>query len=354
MSVQKQSAVLAGLATLATGAIGGGIFLLASIPLPWVLGSLAATALISRTPVRQTMPPSWRGIAMVIVGTMLGAGFNSDVAQSAVLWLPSVIVMCVLSVAFWVISLAIFSRWSDMDPATALLSSVPGGLSVVTSIADDYNADTRRIALSHTARLVILLVLTPIMLQGVSDYDLTAAARQSLFVEEALDLSQSLMLFGCALLGFLIAKLIRLPSGLLVIPLVLSALAHATGLITMHVPGPLSILAQVIIGCSAGVKFSGYRFADIARDGWLSFVVGALLSITSMACAWGMAAALDLSLAPLLLSYLPGGAPELGVVSLAVQADPAMVAVHHVARVFLIIGLIPFVMRFALGDKKSR
>jgi len=286
---------------------------------------------------------------MVVIGTMLGASFTSDVASAAMQWLPSLLFMCALSLLFWALSLVVLLRFSDMDAPTALLSSVPGGLSVVTAIADNYEADTRRIALSHTARLVILLVLTPIMLQFVSDYDLAAAARQSLSSTEPFDAAQSLLLAGCALCGYLLAKLIRLPSGLLIIPLALSAIGHASGLITIHVPAPISILAQVIIGCSAGVKFSGYRVADIARDGWLSVILGAVLSLSSMTGAFALAGLLERPLAPLLLSYLPGGAPELGVVSLAIQADPAMVAVHHVTRVFLIILLIPIVLRLVLG-----
>ncbi|WP_085850664.1 hypothetical protein [Pacificibacter marinus] len=35
----------------------------------------------------------------------------------------------------------------------------------------------------------------------------------------------------------------------------------------------------------------------------------------------------------LFLSYLPDGAPELGMVALVLMIDPAMVAAHHVLRV---------------------
>ena len=46
--------------------------------------------------------------------------------------------------------------------------------------------------------------------------------------------------------------------------------------------------------------------------------------------------------APLFLAYLPGGAPELGVVALALAIDPALVAAHHVLRVFLIVAVLPY------------
>lgn len=344
----KMRTIGGGLLTLAIGAVGGAAFMLLSIPLPWVLGSLAANALVSQTGFKQTLPQSWRGYAMVIIGTMLGAGFTGEDVAALFEWLPSIIFMALLSLVFMVAAFAALRRWSDMDPATAFLAAVPGGLSVVTAMADDYKADVRRIALSHTARLVTLLVMTPFMLMAISDYDLSKAARDTLSFEPVDPVQLGLML-ALALLGFALAKMSRLPSGLLIIPLVISAIAHVFDLITIHMPGPISIVAQVIIGSSAGIRFTGYRFRDVARDGWLSALIGIVLALASFLGAVAIAALLSLSSAPLLLAYLPGGAPELGVVSIAVNADPALVAVHHVVRVFLIIALTPVGLKWVLA-----
>lgn len=51
-----------GLATIAVGAAGGLLFFALNLPLPWVLGSLAASALVARLSVfRPKLPRRTRG-----------------------------------------------------------------------------------------------------------------------------------------------------------------------------------------------------------------------------------------------------------------------------------------------------
>ncbi|MEQ9244612.1 MAG: AbrB family transcriptional regulator, partial [Nitratireductor sp.] len=121
-----------------------------------------------------------------------------------------------------------------------------------------------------------------------------------------------------------------------------SAVLHATGLVTVHVPAPLSILAQIVIGSGVGARFASYTLRQIVRDGWLAALVGVVLAAGSLVAAFLVAPFAGGDVAPLFLAYLPGGAPELGVVALALMIDPAMVAAHHVLRVCLIVAILPY------------
>ncbi|HBT02917.1 MAG TPA: ammonia monooxygenase [Citreicella sp.] len=338
--------ILRGLATIAMGASGGAVFFALNLPLPWVLGSLAASALITQaTRFRPKLPPSWRSFAMVAIGTMLGTGFTQDVVARSGSWVLSLIAMSLLSLGFFLLAYGVFRRWGNMSRQTALFAAIPGGLSVVTMLAEEAGAETNRVVLCHTARLVVLLVSAPLVIQGLSGIDLADANSTMFHGAEQLDPLRHGLLALAALASWFAAKHLRFPSGMLMLPLLASALLHATGLVTVHVPPLLSVLAQVVIGSGVGARFAQYTPRQIARDGGLAALVGAALAVGSLAGAMLLVPLTGEEVAPLFLAYLPGGAPELGVVALALMIDPAMVAAHHVLRVFLIVAALPAAAR---------
>ncbi|WP_353476205.1 AbrB family transcriptional regulator (plasmid) [Salipiger sp. H15] len=344
---------LRGLATIGIGAAGGLLFFALNLPLPWVLGSLAASALVARVSgFRPALPPSWRSLAMVAIGTMLGTGFTEDVVTRSGSWALSLVAMSLLSLGFCLMAYTVFRRWSDMSPQTALFAAIPGGLSVVSTLAEEYRAETNRVVLCHTARLVVLLVSAPLVVQMLSGIDLAEANGAIFHAAEPFDPMRHGLLVLVAAASWGVARWLKLPSGVLLVPLLSSAVLHATGTLTVHVPPLLSVLAQVVIGSGVGARFTQYTARQILRDGWLAALVGAGLAVGSLVGAVLVAPLVGEGVAPLFLAYLPGGAPELGVVALALMIDPAMVAAHHVLRVFLIIAVLPSTVRL-VGDGRS-
>lgn len=343
-----------GLSTLLLGFLGGFGFFLLNLPLPWVLGSLAASALAAQaTGFRPALPPQWRSFAMVAVGTMLGTGFTPDVVARSASWAPSLLIMLVLSLVCGAFAYAVFRRWARMDPLTALFAAMPGGLSVVIMLADEYRTESNRVVLCHTARLVVLLVSAPILIQWISGIDLAQANRAALEDGEAIDPLHHGLLLLVAVASWVAATRIRFPSGTLLLPLISSAFLHATGLLTVHVPLLFSILAQLIIGAGVGARFADYRFRRIIRDGGLAALVGCVLAAGSLLVAEMVGRVSGVAVAPLFLAYLPGGAPELGVVALALMIDPAMVAAHHVLRVVVIVAALPWMAARLAGKARQ-
>ena len=346
----------AGILTLLIGALGGLSFTFFGLPLPWMLGSMAATALcVQATRLKLSQPKRWRGYAIVVIGIMLGAGFQPEVIAGARAWVPSLLVMALLSTLFFIVAYLAMHRWGNMNRLTAILAAVPGGFSVVSVLSDRYSADTRRVALCHSARLISLLVLAPIMIRWVSDVDLASATLQVFSAAEAFDPLQHGALALVAIISWALGQRSRLPSALLLMPLLLSAGLHLTGIITAYVPVSISVVAQIIIGTSIGVRFSQYQLSQILHDGWLAMMIGALLAFGALMAALLVARLTGAPAAALLLAYLPGGAPELGMVALALGIDPAMVSTHHVLRVFMIVAALPSLIRLSttLTERES-
>lgn len=336
------SAFLRGGITLGIGALGGLLFFALSLPLPWVLGSLTATLICTQmTPFQSRFPRPWRSYAMVVIGTMLGGSFTQEVVSRAGGWITSLIVMSLLSLAFCLLAYQMFYRFGRMDRVTALFAAIPGGLSVVSVLSEEYRAEVDRVALCHTARIVVLLIAAPIIIQAISGIDLADASLTSFIHAEAIDPIKHGALALVAIISGRLAWRLNFPSAMLLIPLLSSGALHVTELLTVQVPPVLSSAAQVVIGAGVGTRFANYSLSQVLKDGWLAAVIGVLLAFGSFIAALFFAPIAGLDSTPLFLSYLPGGAPELGVVALALSIDPAMVAAHHVLRVFLIVTILP-------------
>lgn len=278
---------------------------------------------------------------MIAIGTMLGTSFTQEVVSRAEDWIGSLIAMSLLSLVFCFTAYQVFVRFGRMNRVTALFAAIPGGLSVVSVIAEDYRAEVDRVVLCHTARLVVLLIAAPIIIQAMSGINLADASLTSFTHAEKIDPINHGMLAVVAIISGWVAWRLNFPAAMLMIPLFSSGVLHATDLLTVHVPPILSSAAQIVIGAGVGAKFVNYSLAKVFKDGWLASVIGIMLALCSLLAALIIAPLAGLDGTPLFLSYLPGGAPELGVVALALAIDPAMVAAHHVLRVFLIIAILP-------------
>lgn len=344
-----------GVITLMIGAAGGLVFFLLYLPLPWILGSLGSSVVLSRSlSFQPRLPQSWRNFAMVAIGTMLGAGFTPDVVARSGTWVVSLIAMSLLSAAFCLFAYAVFYRWGKMDRSTALFAAMPGGLSVVAMLSEDYKTETNRVVLCHSARLVVLLVVAPIVIQQISGIDVAASGRDSFALSPLVDPQSQGLLALAAGCSWFVASRLKFPSAMLLLPLAVSAVLHATEIVAVPVPLIVATIAQITIGASVAERFAGYRLDQIVRDGWLAAAVGAVLAAGSLACAALMAPLAGGEIAPLFLAYLPGGAPELGVVALSLSIDPAMVAAHHVLRVFLIVSILPVLAGWTVERRKPR
>ncbi len=344
-----------GVITLMIGAAGGLVFFFLHLPLPWILGSLASSVLLSRTPSFQPrLPKSWRNFAMVAIGTMLGAGFTPDVLAQSGAWVISLMAMSLLSASFGLFAYVVFRRCGKMDRSTALFAAMPGGLAVVAMLAEDYKTEINRVVLCHSARLVVLLVSAPIVIQQVSGIDVAASGRSGFALSPLADpLGQGFLALAAACSWFFASRL-KFPSAMLLLPLAVSAVLHATEIVSVPVPLLVTTFAQIIIGSSVAERFAGYSAQQIVRDGWLAAAVGLVLAAGSLAAAALMAPVAGIEIATLFLAFLPGGAPELGVVALSLTIDPAMVAAHHVLRVFLIVSILPVLAGWSVDRRKSR
>lgn len=340
-------------ATLTLGLIGGGLAYWLALPLPWLLGAMIATTIVSMAGVPLRAPNKGRKGVLVVIGVMLGSAFTQEMTDDLTLWGISLAVMLMATAVMMTFSVWFSHRIAGHSWETALYSGVPGGVSTVTGMALSSGADIRIIGITHAVRILVLLIAIPPVLQFIGHVDVgsaTPALSQWLWLPDPADI---LWLTAAGMGGMWLGKRLRLPSPLLFGPALVSAALHFSGLTHAAVPPVIIAFAQVMIGVSVGVRFTGARLGEVGPALLMAFIQALVLLALAILAAWVGHLLTGYSAAAALLAYMPGGAPELSLVSLSLGIDPAFVTTHHLLRITLLVLLLPLLLKWMVANRQG-
>lgn len=333
------------LLALAIGTLGGWLAVLATLPLPWMIGAMVATtsAAVAGAPIGVWTP--LRAGFVTVLGVMLGSAFTPAILARLDDWITSLILLAACTAASGLLGMLYFRAIAGYDRVTSYFAAMPGGLSEMILVGEAMGGDARAISLTHAARLMLVVFALPFAFQVFMGYDPAArpSPGPSLAGVPPLDLA---ILALCALLGYLGARALSVPAAAVVGPMLLSAAVHLAGLTRVGPPGELVAAAQVVVGSHIGCRFAGTPAADVARAvfwaiGGTAVLLGAALAFAALGTRLT-----GLDPAALTLAYAPGGLAEMSLIALALGIDAAFVGTHHIVRIFLIVVLAPAVFRF--------
>lgn len=335
-------------AGLGIGIIGGALFAWAGAPLAWMLGALIGVTAASLAGVHVAIPPSLRKVMVAVLGVMLGSAFTPEVADHIAAWSGAALVLLGFLVVTMVIAVVFFRFGVGMDRATAYFSGAPGGITEMALAGESHGADSRIITLMHATRILVIVAVIPFYFRVVGGVDVPTLPPDaaSLLSTSVFD---GVLLAGCALLGYWLARILRLPAAALMGPMVLSAGVHMAGWTAASPPFELLAAAQIVVGSALGARFAGVTLRRV----WPYLLIGAISAVIMMALSWITATlfAERIGVDPmgLLLALVPGGLVEMGLIALSLGIDTAMVSTLHVLRIALIMFVAPLV--FILLDR---
>jgi uncharacterized protein len=318
---------------LAMCALAGAIFAWLRIPLPWMLGPLAAMAACNFAGAELRSVRGSRETGQVVIGTALGLYFTPSVTEQVLSYWALLIAAGVFAIALGVVGGVMLARLANVDRTTAFFASVPGGAAEMTALGERYGARPDRIALAQSLRILIVVIVVPFALtySGAHGSDPYGTAAMPLHWANL-----AALLGGSALAGALVAR-IGLPNGFM-----FGALAVSIGLTTSSVelssmPTFLTNAAQVLIGWVLGSRFERRSLGSAPR-----YVTAVLASVLAgIGCAAGFGALIawmaGLSIPTLILATAPGGIAEMCITAKVLQLGVPLVTAAHVTRVFLLL-----------------
>lgn len=325
--------------SLAIGTLGGTLALLVSAPMPYLIGAFlfsaaAAASGFSVRGMKPKLPMPFRNAFVAVIGVMIGGSFHPGVFDNfGVILLPLASLLVFLVLAFSM-NYIVFRRIGGYDRPTAFYSSMPGGLIESITMGEKAGADMRVLSLQQFSRISMVITALPfIFLVWTGERVGSAAGVTLATVENAPGPVDLLVLAVCGIAGLLGGTAIRLPAGVLVGPLILSAAAHYFGLTDAVPPSWVLSTAQVIVGTGLGARFSGFHYTQIFRPVLLAVLSVSAMLLLDAAIVVSLRTVLDIPFDVLFISFAPGGVTETALIALSLDANPVFVTTLHVFRI---------------------
>jgi membrane AbrB-like protein len=341
------------LAALALGAAGGWIFSRLQLPLPWMLGpmTLCTVAALFRAPI--AAPAVVRPPMTMVIGVLLGSGFTPAIVAQLPSWIPTLIGLIAFILVCGFACVVYFRAVAGYDAVTAYFAGMPGGLVEMVILGEERGGNARTIALIHSARILLIVMTLPFIVQWIQGISLGA---RPAFGVSVLDTPWygELWLVATGIVGAIAGDLLRLPAKYLLGPMLVSAGVHVIGLSDFKPPQEVVIAAQLVLGTTIGCRFLGTPPKEILRVLLVSLGSTAILIAITLAFGYAVARVSSHGAIPLILAYSPGGLAEMSLVALALHIEVAFVAAHHIVRVFLVMVGAGLVFGFTPAARKDK
>ncbi|MGF8169417.1 oxidoreductase [Klebsiella pneumoniae] len=292
------------------------------LPAALLLGPLIAGLILSLRGVKLSIPRPCYLVAQAIVGCMIARAINPSVF--GVLFNNWALVLAILLTTLAISGLTgwLLVRYSALPGATGAWGSSPGGASAMVVMAQEYGADVRLVALMQYLRVLFVVGAAALVVR----YALG---------NEAQEMTQDIVWFPSLTLNFPFTLLLtavacwlgmrlRIPSGAMLLPMLLGALAQGGGWLMLELPEWLLAMAYAVLGWTVGLQFNKAIFLLALKTlpQIIASIIGLILMCALMALALTHILQMDFMTAYLATS--PGG---LDTVAISAPFDLVFVAV---------------------------
>jgi membrane AbrB-like protein len=281
---------------------------------------------------------------IIILGVLLGSGFSPDLVKQLGQWAVSLGIVSLMTLTGATLCYFWLRRFTDWNKPTCYFAAMPGGLNDMTLLGGAMGGQERSIALAHALRILTVVMTIPVW------YRLVNGAQTSVLAmvrgPTGNDWKDYAILIACGLIGAIVGRLLRLPAAFMMGPMILSAIVHLGGLTNSKPPGELVAAAQVVVGAGIGCRFVGAAIDKLHKEMAASIGAAVIMILCAVVFAKISVTITGLNLDATVLSYAPGGFAEMSLIGLALGIEIAMVATHHLFRLFLILMTSPVIFRF--------
>ena len=305
--------------TLLAGVAGWQLAARWKLPAPAMLGSMPAVGLTNILFDYAALPMAVKVFAQAISGAFIGMQIGrKDVARMRGLIVPFLLLAVMLTVNTFVVGIAI-QKLCGWDWITALLSCVAGGVTDISLIAMEMDADVGTVAMMQTARLVGVLLFFPYWIQFVTRHEPKTAAVTE---EKPLDAAHTPL-----------DRLISTRSSRIVFTLLLSIglgyLGNASGLPAASMVFPM--IAVAALNCTTSVCAVPLAIGLLLISYWtVNGLYSGICKRTKL---------LDLKSA--MFASAPGGATDMSLIAADLGADLSQIALIQVLRAAYVVAVMP-------------
>ncbi|MDY0407956.1 AbrB family transcriptional regulator [Virgibacillus soli] len=329
--------------------LGGAIFKILHIPVPWLLGPMVVMVMINNvTKWRFTWPNYLRDSGMVMVGYTIGLAMTSAALHEIARQLPSMILLTFL-LMLWCVGIAyLVSKFSDSDFRSALLGSVPGGLTQVILLAEETKGiNLAVVTVTQVVRLMIIVIMMPLLVSipfvvqdGASSVTVTT-------VGETVGMFPNIIFYAVICVAFaIVGNKIHFPTAYLLGPVIGTAILQLAGISGPTLPTFVINIAQLLIGTHVGLMLHANQIEHKLKTFSLAIGSGFMLMVGSILLSILLTVLHHVTESTALLSLAPGGMDQMSIIAHEIGADLSIVSGYQLFRTFFIFFAVPPLLKW--------
>lgn len=319
-------------------------FLCIHLPAALLLGPMIAGIAFSLKGTTLQLPRSTFLAAQAILGCMIAQNLTGSILTTLAVNWPVVLAILMVTLLSSAVVGWLLVRYSSLPGNTGAWGSSPGGAAAMVAMAQDYGADIRLVAFMQYLRVLFVAGAAVLVTRLILGDSAEAVSQQ---IEWFPPLSGNLWstLLLAAVAGFA-GRILRIPSGTMLAPMIVGAWLHAGGMIVIELPEWLLAIAYMAIGWRIGLGFDRQVFFMALRP--LPQILASIFALMAIcaAMAWGLAHYMQIDFITAWLATSPGGLDTVAVIAAGSNADMALIMAMQTLRLFSILLTGPAVARF--------
>ena len=312
-----------------------------ALPAPFLMGPVLVSTLFAILRTSFSVPEQIKQISFILIGISVGSNVTPEALLSISRWPFSILLMILSVITIIFLCKIILQNFFGMDKKSSLLASTPGHLSFVLMLGTETKADTTKIAIIQSIRVLALTIITPVIVVLYSGSEFNDANLQ----REIMNSGSLVVLCLLSIIVGLVLKALNFPAPFLIGAMLISALSHGTNLTPGYVPNLLEGIAFAILGTVIGARFVNVEMESL-KSCLISGLTITLAGITICFLATSIIYKLTgIPFIHIFIAIAPGGLETMVAIGGLVDAEPTYVAFHHVMRLFFIALLIPIILK---------
>ena len=339
--------------TLVCAFLGASVALKLKLPAGALVGALCGVMVLNLVYGKSVFYTEFRVVLQIFSGIMIGGKIGKkDLAELKTIILPTVILvlgMVVLNLTFG----GLIYKFSNLDVATALFATAPGGVADMALISSELGANTGYVGILQLFRILTVFVCMPPLFKAIISKDRAKhpeieyaqkTIAQQKEGKEKFPVKRFICMLIIAAIGGLICKTIGLAAGALTGSMIFSA-AFAIWKGTVKFPAIGKRILQIFSGAYIGISVDKECVQTLPEliIPLIIMFVGIFAFVFFVSFIMRKICKTDLAVS--LLSSTPGGLQEMALLSEELHADTTKVAVMQSVRLMCVVIFFPTMLK---------
>ncbi|QIQ21055.1 AbrB family transcriptional regulator [Zophobihabitans entericus] len=309
-----------------------------------LLGPMLAGIILGVSGASLSVPRPCFSLAQSVLGCFIASSLSLQVLQDLASFWYLALALTLSTLVISVLCGKFLARFSALPGNTAIWGILPGGASAMVVVCSDYGADMRLVAFIQYLRVVIV-VLSMAAISHFYMVDRVSSVAVEIVWFPPLT-SDFFITLAIAIVGCILSRYIKIPSGRLLIPMVICVVVQLQGWVQIEVSEWLLALSFAMVGLSAGLRFNISVLKLALKALPITLVSIFAIMIFCYFQALFMSSVMDVDFLTAFLATSPGGLESSVIIAVETNSSLSIVVPLQILRLFSVLLFGPFIARY--------